>query len=228
MTSSFSRHRQMKLFLTVEHPSLNVSESNISDCECIIDSSAGLVWKNSCLNIFSRISLSFIHVKSRKWSHNFASLSGEFSLLPSLYTTLSRSSIISSENSISLMNIYCFLSEFARLLLIMSPSAFVYASSLSLIKCGFSSMSHYMCFVTRLNTSSPLPAVLEVSCSISPNVVADAVPSSPSPQSVQTIFFLPIGASNNHVDGTRTLAGKYSDVHSYSPTLRLIPPPINL
>ena len=75
-------------------------------------------------------------------------------------------------------------------------------------------MSHYMCFVTRLNTSSALPTVLEVSCSISSSVVADAVPSSLSPLSVLTILISPIDASSNHEDGTRTLIGKYSDVHS--------------
>ena len=77
-----------------------------------------------------------------------------------------------------------------------------------------------------LHTSSALPAVLEVSCSISSSV-ADAVPSSLSPFSVLKILF-PIDASNNHEDGTRTLDGKYLFDHSYSPTLRLMPPPINL
>ena len=73
----------MTLFPTIEHPFLNVIESNNSDCECIIDSSSGLVLEKLSLNILSHILLLFIHIKSRKWSHNFASLNREFSLLPS-------------------------------------------------------------------------------------------------------------------------------------------------
>ena len=44
----------MTLF-PVEHPCLNVVESNILDCKCIIDSSAGLVWEKLSLNTLSHL-----------------------------------------------------------------------------------------------------------------------------------------------------------------------------
>ena len=85
---------------TIEHPFLNVVESITSDCRCIIDSSNGRIWENPSLNIRSRTLLLVMQTKSRRCSHNFASLNLEFSLLFSLYSTL-----INAENHSGLLDI---------------------------------------------------------------------------------------------------------------------------
>ena len=142
ITSYFSKHRHITSFPRIEGPFRNAVESITSDCRCIIDSSDGRVWENSSRN--TRSSILSLGTKSLVYSHNFASLTLEFSLFFSLYSILNKSSISSPEYPMSLINRCCFLSTLAILLIIINPSALVSGSDLSLITYGFLSKSQYL------------------------------------------------------------------------------------
>ena len=94
-TSSFTRLRHITSFPLIEHPFTNAVESTTSYCKCIIDSSDGPVWENPTLNIRSRILLLVMQTKSRRCSHNFASLNLKFSLFLSVNSTLRKFNIFS-------------------------------------------------------------------------------------------------------------------------------------